>query len=67
MNNLKASIIFVPFIVLLMMIKPVNSINKPIELTPEEFADSVIAKLSPEILKFVSALASIYVVKKIIK
>ena len=49
------------------MIKPVYSINKTIKLTPEQFADSIISKLSPEILKFVGALASIYVVKKMIK
>ena len=64
---LKASIICASFIVLLIMIKPVYSINKPINLTPEQFANGIISKLRPEILKFVGALASIYVVKKLIK
>ena len=49
------------------MIKPVYSINKLINLTPEQFANGIISKLRPEILKFVGALASIYVVKKLIK
>ena len=43
------------------------AIDKPIKLTPQQFADGIISKLRPEILKFVGALASIYVVKKIIK
>ena len=54
-------------IVLLTTIKPMHAINKPIKLTPQQFADGIISKLRPEILKFVGALASIYVVKKIIK
>ena len=54
-------------IVLLTMIKPMYAIDKPIKLTPQQFADGIISKLRPEILKFVGSLASIYVVKKIIK
>lgn len=67
MKYQKVSIICVSFIVLLIMIKPVYSIDNPIKLTPEQFANGIIARLRPEILKFVGALASIYVVKKIIK
>ena len=67
MKHLQLRIICGSFIALLMMIKPVYAIDNPIKLTPEQFANGIISKLSPEILKFVSALASIYVVKKLIK
>lgn len=67
MNLLKASIICVPFIGLLMMIEPAYSVNNPINLTPQQFANGVIQKLGPEMKKFVGALASIYVVKKLVK